>query len=856
MAVLTRVKLHPNERLDGPDARNLELFVAEDFNAIMKYIFTESSKIIKGFQIYQDSDTLNDNPTSSPIYVKLSGSAIIHSDANNNPYLYVGAESLSAEKIDLITNSTNYLEMDLSTSTDSPDTRVFWDQTSNAGQGSEFPQVVDTAINLDANFTVNGTGWSGGSKIPVAEIVVDGSGVIVSLIDRRNLFFRLGTGQPENKLNDYSWPDGRIEESPDRKISSKAFTAADKSINTFKDWMDAVMSVLKEVKGSSYWFSSGATPVSNVSLSSLFFDSIGSSITGSGYWDHNQSIAGQLTWSSDIFIKSVIGKLYYNIPADTTSLNDGDVAYIELVRNQDIIGPTFNFVNSSPTVSSTAGAFSGFEIGDWIKAKSHSLGSWGRIQSFNTGVPSTATSVTLENIYKGPTTYESAVRSQGEYSLQVDAAEDLPSSGDIYWVARREDDGSVTPKIYIRGSSELQQGEKREINDNSIDNILRFIGSPNEQASNPPYKYTPEHPLPNRFDSSEGLTDAISINAENINVIAKSLFRPYYESLEISGSIASGSLISLPLDSRDGDATKNYLVGSANLMVFLNGQHLSLGRDYNEVGSSGSMSNQIEILFDLVEPDLLEFRMFVNEEFFPTRILIEPQNYFTEYKYGLTGSTIAAGGTYNIGTDKLDVYRNGVISFLSANAPIGDSVERYSESSDTEVTFEDALVTDDLVIFINEEEIPNFKIVITDIIGQTIDLPKFSPGTDRLRVFRNGVLLNKSGYGAAIDQYTEIGDDKIQLVEAAVPSDVFVFIEKGADPTFREDVTGQTGDTITITNTYNTSDDNLLVYRNGILIVPSASLGDPIDRYQKATTTTITLEVDAVADDWFSFIYR
>lgn len=65
MAVLTRTNILSNERLDKPDFDNVEAFVAEDFNALFRSLFSGTTKVIQGFRIFQDSATLNDNPTAS-----------------------------------------------------------------------------------------------------------------------------------------------------------------------------------------------------------------------------------------------------------------------------------------------------------------------------------------------------------------------------------------------------------------------------------------------------------------------------------------------------------------------------------------------------------------------------------------------------------------------------------------------------------------------------------------------------------------------------------------------------------------------------------------------------------------------
>ena len=78
---------------------------------------------------------------------------------------------------------------------------------------------------------------------------------------------------------------------------------------------------------------------------------------------------------------------------------------------------------------------------------------------------------------------------------------------------------------------------------------------------------------------------------------------------ELQGPISASTVIDLPLDSRDNDATQKYIVGGGLLQVHLNGQVLTLGEDWDEVGGTGCESSKIEILQDLVVDDFLSFRI-------------------------------------------------------------------------------------------------------------------------------------------------------------------------------------------------------------------------------------------------------
>ena len=83
----------------------------------------------------------------------------------------------------------------------------------------------------------------------------------------------------------------------------------------------------------------------------------------------------------------------------------------------------------------------------------------------------------------------------------------------------------------------------------------------------------------------------------------------YREVYVQSGSLSSGGTITLPTDSRASSATRYYTVGAGYLSVYLNGQLLDPGEDYDEVGTAGADSNSITISQDLEDGDRVTFRI-------------------------------------------------------------------------------------------------------------------------------------------------------------------------------------------------------------------------------------------------------
>lgn len=75
----------------------------------------------------------------------------------------------------------------------------------------------------------------------------------------------------------------------------------------------------------------------------------------------------------------------------------------------------------------------------------------------------------------------------------------------------------------------------------------------------------------------------------------------YFETVEISMDVNSGDPVTLP-------NSGSYIVGNDQLNIYLNGQYQSIGKDYSEVGTTGSSSNQITFTFKLVAGDTLAIK--------------------------------------------------------------------------------------------------------------------------------------------------------------------------------------------------------------------------------------------------------
>lgn len=95
---------------------------------------------------------------------------------------------------------------------------------------------------------------------------------------------------------------------------------------------------------------------------------------------------------------------------------------------------------------------------------------------------------------------------------------------------------------------------------------------------------------------------------ESITIVASGATPP----LSLNGPVTASTILTLPLNSRLGNAIQKYTVGKGTIQFCLNGQRLTLGDDWAEVGPTGTGSNQIQILRQLEVLDKLKCEIIVN----------------------------------------------------------------------------------------------------------------------------------------------------------------------------------------------------------------------------------------------------
>jgi hypothetical protein len=509
MSVRRSANFLNQQRIDRPHLLSIESAVRSDFDELISSfaIGADASYVIRGFELNMVGAV---GASASSLQMIVENSSLFHGKSTEAGTFFQVASGVPNQTINSTTNtavqgsftpgSLNYIGLEFSRAVDnSTSAQVFlWNPTNK----NEISKTVPLAETLNYKIVVSSSIWAA-NVLPVSIVETDSSNNVLAVQDRRPMLFRLGSGgsSTPDPFNVYPWTnhaEGRTENYWDSSSSVSPFRGGDKQILHFKEWADAIMSNLLEIKGTTYWYSEN----SGGSIVKLRGDLALLQMTGSGKFMHAASTAGQMNWTSDIFLNYIGSRLSYKILAnpvstDLTLAND-EVAYLNIVRGVDVV-PSLIFTQSSAVVSSVgAVSWTGDVLaGDYIKVGASDDTKYYQILSVDS-----ASQVTLTETYVETSTGSSGVQAKYAYGyyevvavpstnrhMQIALRKDVPFDEDAYWLFLRADNGGSTARVYLRGSSggELQQGEDREISDNQALDILEYIGSPAEVDTTPDY---------------------------------------------------------------------------------------------------------------------------------------------------------------------------------------------------------------------------------------------------------------------------------------------------------------------------------------------------------------------------------
>jgi hypothetical protein len=482
MAVLGRLLISSGERLDLPDLLSIDSYTAGDFQYLLEtFVGPSTPYIISGFDIINPASVIGTASCS----IDIANSAVFYPGSGAGSFYYgLPAGNPNSQPLVpvLVTNAINYVYLTFTTFNTAEDTRAFWDPDANGGVGTEFTEEVNTESVIQVQVNVSTSAFPE-NTVPVAIITV-GPSVISSITDARPLMFRLGTGgQSPNPYNTFSWPalpSAMYErlETPITITSSSGlnpFEGGDKNIMTFKQWMDAVMSQLASLGGNSYWYED----IGTYSLINLF-SLLNLTFYSKGKYEHSSAVPGELTFTEDLVIKSLLSPQDIIIRAGTIDIPDEYVAYLPLVQEQNInpLNQPVTWVNGQAYVNTpngSVGYFANLSAGDWITSVGDPANYTLQVQAFWTGINGTgstttaanAKSITLSGPYQGASSINIAVYNKGVYLASdiVIQSRSNPAiaaaGGDFIWLVLRSDTieniASIT-SVTVAGTLTMSDG--------------------------------------------------------------------------------------------------------------------------------------------------------------------------------------------------------------------------------------------------------------------------------------------------------------------------------------------------------------------------------------------------------------
>lgn len=512
MAIQRRVNWLSQQRVDLPDLRAIESAASNDQDQLIQAFVTGTAQgyVLRGFEIAMAGAI---GGASNALSVLVDPGAVMHIAASQSGTTYLVPAATPPQQLNSATNNIvdgafapnaiNYVGIDYERFLDDTTTAqvYLWDPTTN----TETIENAPRASILRYRFKITTTTWAA-NVLPIATVTTDAGNNVVSITDARWLLFRLATGGANpNPLYQYPFAAGRSE-NPSTSTSNgvNPFQGGDKQLDNLKAWMNAVMTCIQEVKGTSYWYS----PASAGSITNLREDLGNTAITSRGFIAHGKipgtntfTAAGQMNWDQDIYLNVIGSRLAYKIAANLSStdvsLADGEAAYITLVRDV-AVSPNLIF-GATPTVVSSVGSIPwtmNLQAGDFVKLAADSSAGYYEILTVDS--PS---QVTLTTAFVGTPTgpagakaayafgnYNSSPAPSSQRDIFITDKELVPEGKDVFWLFLRTDQGGAQAKVYVRFlGAEIDDGESEEVSSNESQETLEYIGAASSSSYLPQY---------------------------------------------------------------------------------------------------------------------------------------------------------------------------------------------------------------------------------------------------------------------------------------------------------------------------------------------------------------------------------
>ena len=290
MAILSTVNWLSEQRVGTDDVRRIESASRSDWDTSVTSVLTGTSQgyIIRGFSIVVAGAI---GSAANGLQMVVDPGAVLHIAASvsgtifqtpfGTPNQVLNAATNTNVTGSFTANSTNYIGIDYNRFADPTTdiTKYIW----NASANDEITTIAPAAQTLTYKIIITTSVWAS-TTLPVAKVVTDGNGNVVSVSDCRWMMYSLETGGINpNPGFVYPWAAGRSQ--PPVTTTSNSvdpFNGGDKQIDSLKAWMNAIMSSILAIQGTPFWFSGSSGGGPTPSIMGLFQDLGNTVITGSG----------------------------------------------------------------------------------------------------------------------------------------------------------------------------------------------------------------------------------------------------------------------------------------------------------------------------------------------------------------------------------------------------------------------------------------------------------------------------------------------------------------------------------------------------------------------------------------------
>jgi len=328
---------------------------------------TSQGYIVRGFEISMAGAI---GGASNSLQLVVDPGAVLHILASQSGTVLMVPPGTAPQVLNASTNtnvvgafspsSTNYVGIDYTRYLDdATDAQVYlWDPTTD-----DESTIIAPRANILTYSIVISTTIFPPNVLPIAVVTTLADNTVSSITDARWMLCRLGTGGANpNPFYQYPWTaqsEGRVENpSTSTSNSVNPFEGGDKMLMNLKDWMNAMMTSIAQIQGTTYWYSA----FSAGSLTYLSQDLGNTVITGKGSISHGilPNATAVLTTTGNITLNSN----QLTSLASTTGIAAGQYVYGTGIPSQttvlSIAGSTVT-LSQPATVTATGNSVSFFD---------------------------------------------------------------------------------------------------------------------------------------------------------------------------------------------------------------------------------------------------------------------------------------------------------------------------------------------------------------------------------------------------------------------------------------------------------------------------------------------------------------